>query len=337
MKIESMSAEEANAPLPEMADLSGIPDDQLDSALSQYSDSAEAVDLGATTVGDGDEITVEDDPVAEETPVAEEPKDDEPEPVAATEETPAEEPEEKPVEEPEFSELDEVKAMIELSDLKSQKAETEKDRWRLLADKNAGKVAHLEQLIKAREQRGVAEPGDDFSREPLYDEPGATDRAAAVSPELQSELNEIRNERVTRALQTEGAQFRDRHREFLQTIGKQDEEAQKAFAQDFNAALSEKAEEFADAFTGTDVKIAQVSARTAYDSAIVEAQIRMKERMIDASRKRREERQAALIEEKRASSPTQGQAPQPAETPTDKPLHELSDKELNALSRSIRY
>ena len=333
MEIEAMSPEEAGAELPASQDLSEIPNEQLDSALEQFGDGMENIEI-ESVIGDGDETPDVEKP--EETAEAAPAEEATPEVEAAPEaEAPAEE---APADPEPMSELDEVKAMVELSDLRAEQAKAENERNRLLADRRAGELDHLKKALNAREQPRSDASVDYPSSE--YDEPtqpGVQQQRAEMPPELSNELNEIRAERTRRALEQQGVEFRDKHREFLAKVGEQDEETQAAFKQDFNAVLSEKAEEFRDALTGTDAKLAAVSGRTAYDSAITEARIRMTERRIDNSRKTRETAQASLIEQKRASSPTTGEAAQPPESIADKPLHELSDKELNALHRGIRY
>lgn len=326
-----MTEEEANAELPQAPDLSSMSDEDLNKALDGYEDADNPIEVEHTVLG---ETEPEPDPAPVEEP-------EQGDPQAADEAAPAEESaEEKKADEVEDDPNAEFKSMLELSELRAQKADAEMERWRHLADKNAGRLAHLEQQIKARELPRRESGYDDLSdREPGVSEfPGADARAGVVPPELQKELDSIRAERVMRALQKEGQDFESRHREFLTKLGEQDDEVRASFNADFEAELRQRAEEFHDALTGSDAKLAGVSARAAYDSALIEARIKLTERSIAASRERRAAQREKLIEQKRGSAPTTGtSAAPPPEASDTKPLHRMTDAELNDILRRSRF
>jgi len=343
MEIQPMTTEEADAPLEESADLSTVSDADLDAALSKIDDGVDSVDILETepeqTAAPEEEAKPKeaeavDPPAGEEEPIAAEAEtkaavEEAPEVVEATPETNGES----------NTELAEIRSMMELSDLKSEKAATEADRWRFLADRNAGELAHIKDQLKARELSQTAEPGG-LPREPGYDElPGANDqqRAAVMPPEFQTELSEIRGDRVTRAIETEGARFSTKHRDFLEHIQKQDEAVNAAFTKDFNDLLAKGAKDFETALVGSDAKLAGVTARTVYDSALVDARIKMAERHLETIRSGKQEAKAAIIEQKKAAALTPGQTTPSPEASGDKPLHLMSDKEFNETFRRTKF
>ena len=217
------------------------------------------------------------------------PMDDEPVAEKAEPEVPVEEAEEPTPDEsvevdPAEAQDDPVDAMhlLEVAQAKVEKVEAERDRDRFLADRNAGMVGHLQQQMNALREHMAAKVDatrDNYEDEPVSEPSPRRPAAQSLDPELQSELDEIRSDRVRRTLEEESQSFQAEVKPFFDQVSErygQEESAQ--VAEDIKARVAAMPEEYKQVLTGTDAKLAAVTARSIFRSAMADAKLAFLER-----------------------------------------------------------
>lgn len=257
-----------------------------DFVAGQPSESAKAV---------ADELLPESEPETKAKPEPEpEPEPAEPEERVETAGSETETPE---TTEPEYDEAAEERAALlrrlEMAEIRSEKAEGNAEKFQMLHDKITGVNSNL--MKKLREFEGgvlrrpePADTEDDFVAEPQR--PVA--RTPSRDPELAAELEEIRSERIERALRQEGANLYSENQKFwegLKTLDAKEPQTGhlKSFIEDLQQFAAANHEEVKEALYGNNARTSARLARGIYRSAFADARIRLLERQEAAAEERR--------------------------------------------------
>lgn len=294
-------------------------------------------DLDSILGGDKtlDQIVVKDDEADETTDEVEAAPEQE---AAETTDDPGEteaeavEAEAETTDEPEF---DEGQAAIEIERARADKAEAQMERQRFLADRNAGLLGHIQKELAQLKSRPPTAAAQDFEQpERPFDAPGQPQPAPAP---FQEEIQEMRSERVARALQEVGQQWNEDNREFLEGINKvHGEETHKTFMADLTERIGQMGKEIDISLFADDPKMSAVTAKAMLKSAMADAKIHFLQQRSEAARKQKSEQSDELKAAKRSAKVTgsKGGKPAPAKPKT---VDEMTEDQLDAFTdRSLK-
>lgn len=278
---------------------------------------------------------------SEETEEEEEPEPHQEAATEKTQETEEEEPVAVKAEPVESDEIGSLKRQMEILRLEGDKNAAELEKRSLLADREAGQKGSLLQQVKELQSRLSQGPREE------YEETGAEAQYStpSVPSELTEELQEIRAERVARAIQSEGVAFYGDSKvtAFLEGLksdpvgfaGVKGDEAVKAFHEDFQSRVQTSSQEVREAMHGTNPKVSATLTRTILRSAWADARIAHLQAREEAGAALKAEGKTRLTEKKKSAGATRsvrGGAPKAKQKRLDPTTASLEDleRQINA-------
>jgi hypothetical protein len=234
-----------------------------------------------------------------------------PEPEKPAEEKEPEPEPEQEEEEEEDSRITELRLSIEEQSLRNQRLESELERQRLIASREAGRAGHFKQVSERAPARERADDEEPSEEGPPRSDPRVSDLEATIA--------ELKSEAASRA-------FTD---EYLQFSARRPETKNDVFLARMQEHVQSIEEEFSDDLHGRDMKLARQTARTVFEAAYVETKLEM----IGATREQMKTKKAEQFAQVKAAKQTAaiaGSGATPAPKSQDKPLAESSLQELEA-------
>jgi hypothetical protein len=305
--IEEMSDEQLDGLLEESPD---FVDEDAGDDLLEFGESEEEAPEVPEEEEEADEAEAEEEEApADETPEEEEAADEDDGMSATTR-----------------AQIEEVLQRVEIMEAERERMQAELEREKLLRDRNAGKLGSLMQQLKRSQGDDTADPDD--TDEP--DEDDAPRRAKSNDPR-EDELQEIRHERVERAINGSAAEFLQNNDEFFKTLEVEaGSEAAQKFTDDLKVKIREHQDQLGEDIFTMSPKLAKKVARTVMNSAFADLKLDLmreyQKRAAEASEKSRRN----IRDRKKGAAGVRSNKRSAVETPTTKPLSKMSDDELEA-------
>jgi len=297
--FDPMEHEHADTPLEELEKIidNDLRGSERDKSLIEYED--EVIQRGF-----GDEATDDEEPQAAEE--GDEEAENRVEEKPAAEEEPAE-----AVEEPTESErLSALERQLEIQRIENERIRAEAERQELLAQREAGQKGSLMQKLEQLERRLSAPEAEDGEYEPAV---AQRQTAPQLPQDLRSELDEIRQERVQRAIENEGRAFLTDPQvvQYVESLHKagyangekvfNGEEAAQAFHSEIAQIVQRDAPGVKEALYGGNPKVSAKLARSLLRTAYAEARIRQLEHHEALARAAKKASDQAIVAKKRGS------------------------------------
>jgi hypothetical protein len=321
-------------------DLSDLSDDQLDSALNG-APVDEAGDLtGDLTFGSEEEAEEKDAESEDEAPADEGDADAEsgdPDAEGDAEEEKADDAESDEAEEDGDDDalpastraaMEQVLQRLELMEAERDKISAQLEREMLLRDRNAGRLGALMQKLDAKKS-ATRETGDDFDSE--SEQEAEPERQTSKKSEAAEALDEIRQEKVSRAVTNAATEFYTENQTFFSGLEEQlGQEAAAKFQQDLVERIQAHQKDVGEDLYSMSPKMAAKVSQTLIRSAFADMKLSLLREAQQAASASSEESRRQVRGRKKGASGVRSQKRAAAPSTKTKSLSEMSDAELDA-------